>query len=58
MGIAETLITLGGPDVLGRVRRLVEIFQSEGYPEAAAKWDAIAAIMSSILMEDQPRNGA
>ena len=54
--IAESLVTLGGVGVLGHTRRLVEVFQREGYPKAAAKWDAIATIMSSI--EDEGADGS
>ena len=49
--IAESLVALGGVGVLGHARRLVEMFQRKGYPKAAAKWDAIATIMSSISDE-------
>jgi len=38
--------------MLGHVRRLVEVFRREGYPQAAARWDAIATIMSSVIAEE------
>ncbi len=49
--IAEALVALGGVRMLGPVRRLAEVFQGEGYAEAAAKWVTIATIMSSIITE-------
>lgn len=50
--IAESLLALAGSGVLGYVHPLVEMFRSEGYTEAAAKWDAIATIMGSIITEE------
>jgi hypothetical protein len=47
--IAESLLALAGVGVLGYVRLLVEKFRSEGYAEAAARWDAIATVMGSII---------
>jgi len=43
--------------MLGLVRRLVEMLQSEGYPEAAARWDAIATIMSAIVSKGPEGEG-
>lgn len=50
--IVEALVILGGARMLGHVRRLVEVFRREGYPQAAARWDAIATIMSSVIAEE------
>ena len=49
--IVEALVILGGVRMVGHVRRLVEMFQSEGYPEAAARWNAIATIMEAVVAE-------
>jgi hypothetical protein len=38
--------------VLGHVHRLVEMFRSKGYTEAAARWDAIATIMDSVTTQE------
>jgi len=50
--IVEALVILGGVRVLGHVRQLVERFRSAGYPEAAARWDTIATIVSSTITEE------
>jgi len=55
--IAEGLVARGGVHMLGLVRRLVEMLQSEGYPEAAARWDAIATIMSAIVSKGPEGEG-
>ena len=47
--IVEALVILGGVRMLRHVRRLAEMFRSEGYLEAAARWNAIATIMSSVV---------
>jgi hypothetical protein len=55
--IAESLLALAGVGVLGYVRALVEMFRSEGYTEAAARWDAISTIMGSIMTEEPAGEG-
>ena len=55
--IAESLLALAGAGVLGYVRPLVEMFRSEGYTEAAARWDAIATTMGSIVTEEPVGEG-
>ena len=55
--IAKSLLVLAGPSGLGSLRRLVEIFQSRGYPVAAARWDVVAAIMDSITSTESVGEG-
>jgi len=50
--VAEFLVILGGADLLGHAHRLVELFQNGGYPEAAARWEAIATIMGSVITRE------